>query len=128
MLWGVGDRGQCPAGVASVDRAPFLLQLEKMKPCSGLPRVGGVGVGGIPGGVAVLDFSAAAVRVSECAFSPPSSPKLEGPATHASLLASPALPTCATSLPTSFMLGNEVDAKKKKSVFPGSTAPLFKIT
>ena len=80
------------------------------------------------GGVAIFDFSAAAMRVSWCAFLSPSSPKVRGTAAHAfSSLAW--TPDCATSLPTSLMLVGEVDAKKKKVWFNlGSAAPRFKIT
>lgn len=86
----------------SIERAPFLLEQEKVKMCPWQP-----------GGVAVFDFSAAAVRVSGCAFSP-SSPKVESTAPHPCLLASPAHRTCAASLPFSLKLGSEVDAEKKK--------------
>ena len=86
----------------SIERAPFLLEQEKVKMCPWQP-----------GGVAVFDFSAAAVPVSGCAFSP-SSPKVEGTAPHPCLLAFPAHRTCAASLPFSLKLGSEVDAEKKK--------------
>lgn len=72
-------------------------------------------------------FSRCSARERVCP-SPPRPPKVEDTTPHVCLLPSPALRPCATSAPTSFMLGSEVDAEKKVWFIPGSAAPLLEVT